>query len=49
MISLNSGYWRIDANSTAIIECPNPAACLGGFSPEKEFPVDCDSGYTGVL
>jgi hypothetical protein len=39
MISLNKGYWRIDPNSTDIMECPNADACLGGFVPEDEHPV----------
>ena len=49
MISLNSGYWRIDANSTTILECPNDDACLGGFNLDNDHPVDCSPGYTGIL
>jgi len=26
VISLSKGYWRIDGNSTVIIECPNSNA-----------------------
>jgi len=48
-ISLNKGYWRIDANSTTILECPNQDAWLGGYNPSNEHPVNCHSGYTGIL
>ena len=49
MISLNKGYWRLNGNSTDIIECPNEEACLGGYSPHNENPVDCANGYRGYL
>jgi hypothetical protein len=49
MISLSKGYWRIDGNSTDIIECPNEDACLGGYFPENENPVDCKTGYKGLV
>ena len=48
-ISLNKGYWRIDANSTTIIECPNQDAWLGGFNPGNEHPVNWKEGYRGIL
>jgi hypothetical protein len=40
MISLSKGYWRIDGNSTDIIECPNEDACLGGYEPDNDYPVN---------
>jgi hypothetical protein len=40
MISLSKGYWRISANSTDIIECPNEDACIGGYLPSNEYPVE---------
>jgi hypothetical protein len=49
MISLSKGYWRIDTNSTDIIECPNEDACLGGYEPENEYPVGCKTGYKGLV
>ena len=49
VISLNKGYWRIDANSTIIVECPNQDACLGGFNETNTHPVNCASGYEGIL
>lgn len=48
-ITLNSGYWRYDRNSTDIMECPNEDACLGGYNPDSAHPVNCASGYRGLL
>ena len=44
-----SGYWRRSTNSSTIVECLNPDACLGGYEKEKEHPVNCEEGYTGNL
>ena len=48
-ISLNQGYWRVSRNSTTIIECPNPDACLGGYNSTSEYPVNWEDGYKGIL
>jgi predicted outer membrane repeat protein len=48
-ISLNKGYWRMDLNSSEIIECPNEDACLGGYNEANEYPVNWATGYTGIL
>lgn len=42
-------YWRRTTNSTLILQCPNPGACLGGYSIENGHPVKCKTGYTGYL
>ena len=49
VISLNSGYWRMDANSTDIMEWPNSNACLGGYNNQSIYPVYCATGYGGLL
>ena len=36
-------------DSDTIYSCSNPGACLGGFNSQKEYPVDCEDGYQGVL
>ena len=33
----------------SIYECPNLKACLGGFKPLNEYPVECSKGYEGIL
>ena len=48
-ISLNRGYWRLDKNSTDIIECPNSNAWLGGYNETSAYPVFCSDGYEGIL
>ena len=48
-ISLDSGYWRKDQNTTDIVECPNTAAWLGGYNDTDSFPVIWAEGYQGVL
>ena len=48
-ISLSSGYWRMDGNSTDIIEWPNADAWLGGYNPNSTYPVYCADGYEGLL
>lgn len=48
-ISLNKGYWRMDTNSTDIVEWPNEDACLGGFHEENLHPIECEAGYEGIL
>jgi len=48
-IYVNPGYWRSSIDSLQIYECPKPSACLGGFQPEKEFPVECKTGYSSYL
>ena len=49
VIELDDGYWRINKNSTEIIECPNEEACLGGFNDTSTYPVNCAEGYKGFL
>ena len=49
VISLNSGYWRMDANSTDIMEWPNADACLGGYNNQSAHPVYWATGYEGLL
>jgi hypothetical protein len=49
VISLSKGYWRIDGNSTDIIECPNEDACLGGYEPDNDHPVNWKTGYMGLV
>ena len=48
-ISLSSGYWRMNGNSTDIIEWPNAEAWLGGYNPNSTHPVYCADGYEGLL
>ena len=48
-IEVNPEYWRISTNSTTILDWPFPAAWLGGFYPESEFPVKWTTGYKGYL
>ena len=44
-VSIASGFWREDLSSESIYNCPHPEACLGGFYPENENPVNCKEGY----
>ena len=48
-ISLRTGYWRRNLNSTLLLEWINEDACLGGYKPENEYPVSWKTGYGGVL
>ena len=41
LISPNKGYWRANENSTNIIKCHNPDACLNNNV--------CSKGYIGPL
>jgi len=42
-------FWRYTTNSSKIMECPNPNACLGGYKPNEKYPVQCSTGYEGIL
>ena len=48
-IEVNPEYWRISTNSTTILDWPFPAAWLGGYYPESEFPVKWTTGYRSYL
>lgn len=48
-IRVDKGYWRHDLLTTDIIECPNVDACLGGYNENNKYPVNCATGYTGIL
>ena len=48
-IYLDSGFWRMYLNSTNIYRCLKPSACLGGYRPDLEFPVECKEGYSSYL
>lgn len=48
-VHVDKGYWRSSTNSTAMIECLREEACDGGYAPEKEYPINCQSGYEGIL
>lgn len=48
-IHVDPRYWRSSTNSSAMIECLRKDACLGGYEPEKDFPVNCEAGYEGIL
>lgn len=48
-INVDQGYWRFTQNSSVIIEWPNTSGCIGGYKPENEYPVECTSGYEGLL
>ena len=49
IINVDEGYWRMSQDSTTIYQCLLKSACLGGFKPENENPVECADGYTGIL
>ena len=42
-------YWRLNTNSTEIIQWPRPKSCKGGYNPLLENPVECETGYKGIL
>ena len=46
---MRNEYWRFDTNSTDVIRCPRPQSCKGGFEPDQQHPVKCETGYTGAL
>jgi len=48
-ISVNPGFWRSSVDSLEIYKCPKASACLGGFHPESEFPVECKLGFSSYL
>ena len=48
-ISLSSGYWRMDANSTDIMEWPNSNDCIGGYNNQSIYPVYWATEYKGIL
>lgn len=48
-VIVDKGYWQKTSNSSTLIECPRKEACLGGYDPENEHPVDCKVGYEGYL
>ena len=45
----NSGYWRLNKNSTLLYECLLPAAWNGGYNETALYPVNWATGYEGVL
>jgi len=48
-IHVNPGFWRSSVDSLEIYECPKASSCLGGYYPEREFPVECKLGFTSYL
>ena len=48
-ISVDSGYWRKSITSTYVIQCPRTKSWLGGYHPENDYPIQCDTGYSGLL
>jgi hypothetical protein len=48
-INVDKGFWRMDTNSTKIIECIIEDACEGGYNTTNENPVNWAEGYKGVL
>ena len=44
LIKLNSGFWRLSDNTSAIIEWPNKDACKGGYDSGE-----WETGYEGLL
>ena len=49
VIKVNSGYWRKSTNSTMIVEWQNANACIGGYNTTSTYPVNCATGYQGIL
>ena len=49
VLSLKKGFWRNSRESDKIYTCSNSNACLGGYYPNNEHPVECKEGFTGVL
>ena len=45
----NSGYWRLNKNSTLLYECLLPTAWSGGYNETATYPVNWATGYEGVL
>lgn len=43
-LEIDSGYWRYNTGSEAVLACYNKNACAGGISGEAGF---CHSGYEG--
>ena len=41
---IDPGYWRATESSTAILQCYNADACLGGVTGSEEY---CLEGYEG--
>ncbi len=39
-VEVNPGYWRMDMNTTDIIDCPREVSCSGGYNNTSEHPVD---------
>ena len=48
-LEVNPEYWRISTNSTTVLNCPLPSACLGGYYPQDKYPVKWETGYKGYL
>ena len=48
-IEVNPEYWRISTNSTTILDCPFPAAWLGGYYPDSKYPIKWTTGYKSYL
>ena len=49
IIRVNAGFWRKSTNSTMIVEWPNANACNGGYNATNTYPVNCATGYQGIL
>ena len=49
VLNIEKGYWRIAADSSTIIECRIPGACVGGTDFTAEGDGYCALGYTGPL
>lgn len=43
-IVIDAGYWRATESSRDVLECYNPASCLGGVTGA---PGNCKEGYEG--
>ena len=46
-----SGYWRFNASSDIVLQCPNPEVCLGNDEEDEELDLlgKCVNGHTGNL
>ena len=49
VIRVNAGFWRKSTNSTMIVEWPNENAWNGGYNATNTYPVNCATGYQGIL
>ena len=49
VIKVNAGYWRKSTNSTMTVQWPNSNACNGGYNTTSTYPVNCATGYQGIL